>query len=601
MVVKKSKLISTALVLTLAIPSVFASNNLVQMDLKKSSSDSVDVTLFTSNQYNDNVLVRKKSDNKYVILIPKVQSSGFSRAGLNGVRDLISDVDIKTVNDTTGGYTKVTLITTKPVDIKTRTQKSAPITQEQEEYQTLIAQANVIKNNIGRQSVMQTPQKTEVTVNKSPSNSNSAKSEQVTAKSTVNKLLMEPIQKNITTSSTNKPQIQLTEINPEEVQKQNRKEYLERLIEDAKAETDVLVTPQETNNDDNIDSHTPDEINLKSEVTAMHTVKRMFKDAMPKRLPKPLLFILPILGLILLVKTARNNRNENLAEGQKIIIDDISSDNSKYENITGNNELSWQEKYKLYLDKSAVPVPRANNKGTYTFIKNIAVEADNIEAKRSELEKMITNPEPEIIDNTVQAEDEVIHKTIKFKAFENTTSMDMTRRGIKSRFKKYEVELPANETNTELGKSSLHTNPRNLKDANLKVSDVDEKRIKYEPKEYIMSSVDEYFSLIDKEETSKISNPITASKEGILFDDNLIVNSRFDIDTDRGFYMINKDGQNMLVGKVKDEVSVLKNFGTQTSPLQVRHDSANVYMVKADGFKSLVEVNEDKMGVLIEL
>ena len=36
-------------------------------------------------------------------------------------------------------------------------------------------------------------------------------------------------------------------------------------------------------------------------------------------------------------------------------------------------------------------------------------------------------------------------------------------------------------------------------------------------------------------------------------------------------------------------------------PVQVRHDNANVYMVKAGGFKSLVEVNEDKMGVLIEL
>ena len=124
MAVKKSKIIGIALLLAIAsapVSGTFANggNNLVQLDLKKSSNNSVNVTLFTSNGYNDNVMVRKKSDNKYVILIPKVQSSGYSASNLNGVRDLVSNVDVKTVNDTNGGYTKVTLITTKPLDIKT--------------------------------------------------------------------------------------------------------------------------------------------------------------------------------------------------------------------------------------------------------------------------------------------------------------------------------------------------------------------------------------------------------------------------------------------------------------------------------------------------
>ena len=170
MVLKKSNIVGIALLLALAVAPVsetFANaenNNLVQLDLKRSSNNSVDVTLFTSNNYNDNVFVRKKSDNKYVILIPKVQSSGFSTSNLNGVRDLVSDVNVKTVNDTNGGYTKVTLITTKPLDIKTSTQKSSPVTEEQKEYKTLIAQANAVKNNIGKQETVKP--KTEITVNK---------------------------------------------------------------------------------------------------------------------------------------------------------------------------------------------------------------------------------------------------------------------------------------------------------------------------------------------------------------------------------------------------------------------------------------------------
>jgi hypothetical protein len=148
----------------------------------------------------------------------------------------------------------------------------------------------------------------------------------------------------------------------------------------------------------------------------------------------------------------------------------------------------------------------------------------------------------------------------------------------------------------------LHSNPRAFADANLNVADVSKRRIKPKTQDYIMSSVDEYFSILDKEKPAKpvASNPITKQKEEIH--KGLIVKSGFSIDDKKGFYLVNKDGHNALVGKVNDEVFVLKRFDKNISnPLQVRHDNANVYMVKAGDFKSLVEVNDDKMGVLIEL
>ena len=205
MVAKKYNIISTILFLSLLTANTtFAdNNNLVQLDLKKSSGNSVDVTLVTSDNYNDNVIVRKKSDNKYVILIPKVQSSGYSASNLNGVRDLISNVDVKTVNDTSGGYTKVTLITSKPLDVKTKTVKSAPITAEQKEYNTLIAQANAVKNTVSATKDMPKAnnQKTEITVNKAPIVNNKPKQEnKVQAK---------------------KLDIKLEEITPEAIEKRN--------------------------------------------------------------------------------------------------------------------------------------------------------------------------------------------------------------------------------------------------------------------------------------------------------------------------------------------------------------------------------------------
>lgn len=82
----------------------------------------------------------------------------------------------------------------------------------------------------------------------------------------------------------------------------------------------------------------------------------------------------------------------------------------------------------------------------------------------------------------------------------------------------------------------------------------------------------------------------------------LIIKSGYDIDKDRGFYLVSLDGKSAIIGKSGEEIFVLKKFDRNiVKPLQVRMDNPNVYMVKADNFKSLVEVQKDKMGVLIEL
>ena len=101
-----------------------------------------------------------------------------------------------------------------------------------------------------------------------------------------------------------------------------------------------------------------------------------------------------------------------------------------------------------------------------------------------------------------------------------------------------------------------------------------------------------------------MSNPLAFSKPSS--NENsvnvLIVKSGFNIDNERGFYLVNHDGENALIGRIKDQIFVLKKFDKSIDkPIQVRQDNQNVYMVKADNFRSLVEVSGDKMGVLIEL
>ena len=119
--------------------TVFANNSLNGVDVRKNSADGLEFTLYTTSPYADNVIVTKKSDNKYVILMPNVGSAS-ARPDLSSVKDVVSNVDVRAINDGGNGYTKVTVITTKPVSIKTNTAKSAPETAEQREYRALIAQ-----------------------------------------------------------------------------------------------------------------------------------------------------------------------------------------------------------------------------------------------------------------------------------------------------------------------------------------------------------------------------------------------------------------------------------------------------------------------------
>ena len=119
-------------------------SNLLQMDVKKSSAaDTVDVTFYTTGEASNSVVTRK-ANNRYVVLLPNTSSTASVAPSIGGVKDLITDVEVKHVNDGIGGYTKVTFGTTKPINIKTHMKKTNPLTQAQKDSQAIIAKNNAV-------------------------------------------------------------------------------------------------------------------------------------------------------------------------------------------------------------------------------------------------------------------------------------------------------------------------------------------------------------------------------------------------------------------------------------------------------------------------
>src|SRR5574344_1300415 len=159
--VNKKSIVTAAVLAALTLGTTVAqadnSNNLLQMDVKRSSAtDSVDVTFYTTGGATNSVVTRKSS-NRYVVLLPNVAGSSSVVPGLGGVKDLITDIDVKNVDDGIGGYTKVTFGTTKPVNIKTYMKKTAPLTQAQKDFTAVkpqsVAKSTQTHANVTKSSV----------------------------------------------------------------------------------------------------------------------------------------------------------------------------------------------------------------------------------------------------------------------------------------------------------------------------------------------------------------------------------------------------------------------------------------------------------------
>ncbi len=162
------------------------------------------------------------------------------------------------------------------------------------------------------------------------------------------------------------------------------------------------------------------------------------------------------------------------------------------------------------------------------------------------------------------------------------------------------------------------------------LKDINELSLSKEKEGYVLSSVDEYLSILDTETpnlypmpTAKVSTPtsVAMNRSGVSNpiaskapassrleknqkheNNGLSVKSGYSIDAQRGFYVVNMDGVSAIVGKIKDNIFILKKFNhVVNGQIQVRRDDDNIYIVRLGKFKCLVNVEQDKMGTLIEI
>ena len=706
-----------------------SANSLLQMDVKKSSvENTVDVTFYTTGEQKNSVVTRK-ANNRYVVLLPNVSSSASVAPGIGGVKDLITDIDVKHVNDGIGGYTKVTFGTTKPINIKTHMKKTNPLTQAQKDSQAIIA-----KNNTPKPAAQQTPAKP--VANSTPAKTQTTNTQPTkTAASAPAKPSAAP-----KIALFDMPKAKTQPVKPKAETKkpveQKTQPKLQPKVEQPKAETKLQSQPAQTNSyvpkmkfDENgrrmidleprvshsivteqpskpmnnplFDVNEPVQniqseplANVEQTETAVETPDTSSRSS--KHIPIWILAAggsVMLLGILYLVFDAMKHANEKDQTRLNSFFKLSSQNQAKrrrreYYDIVNNEELNWQEKYKLYTEKEERrKVKKAPSAMSYvtdmsglkkaviepekqpevakpqekiqlpSSLQNNTVEKhekshddivrEKLQAKISQMEHSLaqtpTLKEPEEVSNSVKSEDDVIMNKIsdvKLKSFSKPIGLKEANRILSDKDKKSSRNKSYKEGRfVKLKNSPLSVNRRQSAATDLNISDLigtgnkyltnnGEMKMNKEKENYLLSSLDEYLSILDTEEKptvadtlakvkssnseamsrSGVTNPISRGSNPMAGSNTrpymnvLIVISGYNIDSEKGFYVVNIDGVSALVGRIKDSIFVLKKFDhVVDKPIQVRPDDNNVYIVRVGKFKCLVDVSKDKMGTLIEI
>lgn len=754
--ISKKNIITVAIVASLmtgisTVAEANTTNNLLQMDVKRSSAtDSVDVTFYTTGD-SSNSIVSRKSNNRYVVLLPNVSGSSSVAPGIGGVKDLITDVNVKHVDDGIGGYMKVTFGTTKPINIKTYIKKTAPLTQAQKDYKALIAQNN-IKPATQTAQQPKKPATPQPAVNKQPAQkatpkpvaqtkpANNAKTNNNTTKTT---------QKTETKAIT-LPKISLTTITPPKVKFEQPKPKVEqhkvtpkaktvtkpiqiphqekvvnsavhpvdnyvpkmKFDENGKRQIDLEprinheiarnTTTKKSNIVENLAPQNNDQIQETTPVQDIQTNTTQNVDTNKQSHHFPMWMILAGgLGLFVvamfLVFDAISHASHKNTDRLKSFFTISNSNQMKrkrkeFQDIIDDENLNWQEKYKKYSEKDKknnpvkqsqdmsyvtdisatkkaiitpdmnIPsksVPTLNSRHQINGIPNIQSRNTNdirekLQAQISQMEHSLSQtpniePPEDVITGVHSEDDTIMNKfsDIKLKSFAKSVNLKQTHRTLLDEDDKQTRNKSFKEGRfVKLKNSPLSVNKRKSASSQLEVSDVMDSGRKYltnnnngemkmdkQNGNYLLSSLDEYLSILDSEDTkqttavaeslskvrpetnvmsrsgitnpiSRGSNPMTKSNksEHSHYMNGLIVKSGYNIDSEKGFYLVNMDGVSALVGRIKDDIFILKKFNyVVDKPLQVRQDYGSVYIVKAGGFKCLVDVAKDKMGTLIEI
>ena len=322
-------------ILFLSVQSIFANetfqNNLLKVDVNKNASGVVKMTFYTIKPYNDSVIVNKKNDFEYVILLPETANSLTAKPSLNSTSGIVKDINVKTqqYDNQIKGYTKITISTTQPVQIDTQVQtlNTSNYRLSENDYQELLSQSK-------KKEVKQIP----------------------SVKKESKKSVQAPKQAAFAPAK-NRFKVALTPM-PKASTKIGVSKTVQKPIENTKIETPILETQtvavqnKELEQSPEIFPTVVEPTKVENEtriVTPSQKITNNYKTILKNNFYTILGIVAFFLSLLL---WAVKKTNRNHAEQKKIFMTHLEEQPLPFTDYTKNisEDMSWKEKFKTYVD-----------------------------------------------------------------------------------------------------------------------------------------------------------------------------------------------------------------------------------------------------------
>ncbi len=591
-----------------------AANSILSTTVRKTSADSLNVTFFTKAENSEAPIVKDKGNNQYVILLPNLTDSAGKQPDFRTASELVSDVNIKTINEGAVTYTKVTLTTKRPVKINAETRKTSQSVSELSGVNDIVSKVNLINQDI---QASKTTTVAQVKTTPALPKMNNVQ-DILNNKNLIGSQKTQTVPAVAVTSAAKVSEKSLAAHVPANTKdiKKDVKNLQNENIKNVRAEAVKNIDKMEQNvktsveNNIHVNDEEPEVVAPIEEKTP--TIQEVLPPAkgfdLSKVFSSPIIlfstFILGglLFGMLLLnkVKASLSNSediNNSFIERMNTAVPSSKKDYSK---IAQDPNLSWQEKYASFKEgKTEQQKQELHSHIGIEVDDDLDIVEDYAQSEADELEfipllKDTPNPFASAYQDVHSSGDVIAHSMKRsLRAFDEGRSLNVAQRntGLKNRFKAFETD-PVRHLNRNM--SALLDTVIQMEEEVPQTLPAVEPRIEAAVEPPVMAA--QPAPEIREHSTSPIQRAQAPAKRKMK-----IKESRA-IDENKGFYLVDMEDKLALMGRINDKFTVLKKFDDmEKKTLQVRRDKDNLYMVRTDGFKALVDVAENKMGVLAEL
>ena len=637
------------------------SNELLKVDVDQTTDNTVRVNIYTDKPYKDKIIVNKRPDNKYVILLPETSNSVTSKPDISG-STVLNDVDVKTQQYSSlpgKGYTKITIDGKKPIEVVPQAFTSKKVTSQKKSSnrpyltpqqvqtavpQRILDQQKPVTNNdfipsYERQRQLNQQQNYVLPTQQSQS-SNYVRREPVATQYSQTRTPAVSVMPQNTQQTTTVPQslpVTVEETYPTNNRSnvnvntnantgdtsQNTEEVKEEVTEDAnnkQAIDDAGQTNEEINED---------ELEIfKKFLKFKQKVKRKIKKLLSIRISfSSLMTVLQLILLAILVKFIRDlvikteKQNETKPATKRLLLDEDETFEQTYPSysnmdVYNTNRGSFEEDNKEGFNISPISAP--SNFTSKSAFQNNTNSSNNFYRPLKELNE---EERMSIFDEN--------SKDIEKSIFKNPLTK-ISKQDEETLFDEIEPEQEnspfTEEAYTDKREDFFnYTNSSGNNDEDFFIFEDEEDAEDVEYQEDYVDDEEEYdeeyeyedeedYEYVD-ENDEEIYNNDNASEQEIVETkpetsdpfEHLTVQAKYVIDAQRGFAQVNVDGINALIGYVGSKISVIRKFKEDIKgKMQVRLNEqpdpeTMIYIIKIGSYKTLVEVKPQSIRQLLDL